>query len=352
MPKANLHLHLTGSMRPATLTELAGRYGIPAPTAMLGPGTHGWSAFQVRYDAARAALRTAADIRRVVTEAVEDNLADGCGWLEIQVDPTSYVERLGSAEAVVETVLDAVAGAPAGVIISSSWARSGEHAARLATVAARYADAGVVGFGLSNDERLGVVAEFAPAFRAAAGAGLLGAPHAGFYEAAWHVRECVETLGAQRIGHGLTAAADPSVVDLLASRSVALEICPTSYPPFGVSDLAALPVRALLAAGVPVTLGSDDPLLFGAHVTDQYRIASDTMGLSDDELATIARHSITASAAPAETKRTYMPASTAGSETVPKSRELSTSTSVVHRFPRHASALAAPQQDQRHDNHD
>jgi adenosine deaminase len=299
LPKANLHLHLTGSMRPATLADLAERYGTQVPPAFTGPGTHGWSAFQERYDAARAALRSAADIRRVVTEAIEDNLADGCGWLEIQVDPTSYASALGGLEAVVETVLDAVSGAPAAVIVSSSWARPGPHASRLASVAARYAGQGVVGFGLSNDERMGVVAEFAPAFRVAAGAGLLGAPHSGF-EAAWHVRECVETLGAQRIGHGLTAAADPATMALLAARSVALEVCPTSYPPFGVFELATLPVRALLDAGVPVTLGSDDPLLFGAHVTDQYRIARDALGLSDAELAGIAHHSISASAAPAD----------------------------------------------------
>src|SRR5437660_4024756 len=207
-------------MRPSTLAELAERYRIPVPPALTGPGPHDWSAFQSRYDAARAALRSAADIQRVVREAIEDNLADGCGWVELQVDPTSYAPALGSLEAVVETVLDAVSGSPAGVIISSSWARSGSHASRLAALAARYAGQGVVGFGLSNDERMGVVAEFAAAFRTAAGAGLLGAPHAGFYEAAWHVRECVETLGAQRIGHGLTAAADPATVALLPSRSV------------------------------------------------------------------------------------------------------------------------------------
>ena len=300
LPKTNLHLHLTGSMRPATLAELAARHGIPVPPPFTEPGVHGWAAFQSRYDAARAALRTAADIARVVTEAIEDNLADGCGWVELQVDPTSYAGALGGLAAVVETVLAAASGAPAGVIVSSSWARSGEHARHLARVAARYAGQGVVGFGLSNDERLGRVADFVPACRIAAEAGLLGAPHAGFYEPAAHVRECVETLGAQRIGHGLTAAADPATVALLAERGVALEICPTSYPPFGVSDLSALPIPALLAAGVPVALGSDDPLLFGAGVTDQYLIARDTVGLSDVDLAAIARHSVDASAAPPE----------------------------------------------------
>jgi adenosine deaminase len=302
LPKANLHLHLTGSMRPGTLAELAGRYGIPVPPP-LPAGVHGWPAFQRRYDAARAAVRSTEDIRRVAAEAVEDNRADGCDWVEVQVDPTSYAARVGGLEPVMEAVLDAVRGVPAGVIVSSSWARSGDHAIELARLAARYAGRGVVGFGLSNDERLGVVAEFAPAFGIAADAGLLAAPHAGFYQAAWHVRQCVEILGAQRIGHGLTAAADAWTMELLAERGVALEVCPTSYPPLGVFELAALPVRILLAAGVAVALGSDDPLLFGAQVSDQYRIARDTLGLSDPELAGIARHSITASAAPVELKR-------------------------------------------------
>jgi adenosine deaminase len=297
LPKANLHLHLTGAMRPATLAELAQRHGLPVPSPLPAGGVHEWSAFQSRYDTARAALRTADDVARVVTEAIDDDFADGAVWVEIQVDPTSYAERLGSLEAVVEAVL-AAAGDRAGVVLAASWARPPEVALRVARLAARYAGRGVVGFGLSNDERRGVVADFVPACRVAADAGLLNVPHAGFYEAAWHVRSCVEILGANRIGHGITAAADPATVELLAARGVALELCPTSYPPFGVGELAALPVRALLAAGVPVALGTDDPLLFGASLAEQYAIAQRHLGLTDDELATLARHSIEVSAAP------------------------------------------------------
>src|SRR5262249_22544734 len=163
------------------------------------------------------------------------------GWVELQVDPTSYVEHVGSLEAVVEVVLEGIDPRTAGGIVSSSWARSGAHAARPGSVAARDAGAGrggggrpharrratgggVVGFGLSNDERRGTVADFVAAYRIAAEAGLLGVPHGGFYEGAWHVRACVETLGAHRIGHGITAAADPATVELLAARSVALEV--------------------------------------------------------------------------------------------------------------------------------
>jgi adenosine deaminase len=313
LPKANLHLHLTGSMRPATLAALAARYGLPVPPALDTGVVHGWEAFQGRYDAARAAVRTAADISRVVAEAAADNTADGAGWLEIQVDPTSYAERLGGLEPVVEAVL---ASAPpgTGVILAASWAQPPEVAMRVAALAARYAPHGVVGFGLSNDERLGRVADFAGAFRVAAEAGLAGVPHAGFYEAAWHVRQCVDLLGARRIGHGVTAYADQETLALLADRGIALEVCPTVYPPLGVvAELAALPLRALLAAGVPVALGTDDPLLFGAArepnqdhggagLTDQYEIAR-RLGCTDAELAALARHSIESSAAPAELRK-------------------------------------------------
>jgi adenosine deaminase len=297
LPKANLHLHLTGAMRPATLVELAGVHGMTVPPP-LPAGPHPWEAFQTRYDAARAAIRSADDLRRVVTEAIEDNIADGCVWLEIQLDPTSYAPLLGGFEPVVEAALDAMKDAPCGLIIASSWARSGEHAKQLAQLAARYDD--VAGFGLSNDERRGEVDDFVPAARIAADKIMV--PHGGFYVGAWHVRECVDKLGARRIGHGLTAMRDKQTLAYLAELGVALEICPTSYPPLGAAEYEDLPLRDLLGAGVPIALASDDPLVFGADVTDQYVIARDVIGLTDAELAAIARHSVEVSTAPADLK--------------------------------------------------
>jgi adenosine deaminase len=294
-------------MRPATLTELAGRYGVTVPPPL--PGAAGtWAVFQDRYDASRAVLRTGADVGRVIAEAASDDAADGCGWLEIQVDPTSYVPVFGSLEAVLEAVLAGAAAAPipVGVLVASSWQRSPSHAVTLARLAARYAGAGVVGFGLSNDERGASVADFTPAFTLAREAGLLAAPHSGFYTPATHVRDCVELLGAARIGHGTSAATDPVVVELLASRGVALEICPTSYPPFGVHELSTIPVKTFLAAGVPVAVSTDDPLLFGVGLAGQYEILRSTLGLTDEDLAAVAVGGIQASAAPAEVKTRLM----------------------------------------------
>jgi adenosine deaminase len=304
LPKAHLHLHLTGSMRPSTLRELAERQSLATPDHD-GRDVREWAAFQTRYDAARAVIRTPDDVRRVVVEAATDDARDGCGWLEMQVDPTSYAAALGGLSEALDAVLAAAADAPipTGVVVASSWARPSKHAERLARLAARYADAGVVGFGLSNDERQGRVTDFAPAFRISADAGLLATPHSGFYTPASHVRDCVELLGADRIGHGTAAATDPATLALLAERQVALEVCPTSYPPLGVHELADVPIPSLLGAGVPVALASDDPLLFGVGLAGQYAIGREAIGLSDDELAAIAAHSISASAAQAPVKR-------------------------------------------------
>lgn len=308
LPKAQSHLHLTGAMRATTLNELAAAYDVPVPPPWDHTTAHEWAAFQQRYDAARSVIRSPADIARVVAEAGEDDAAQGCGWLEIQVDPTSYAPVLGGLEATVEAVLTAAVASPipTGVIIASSWARPARHAERLARIAGRYANAGVVGFGLSNDERRGRVADFAPAFRLAAESGLLTTPHSGFFTGSDHVRACVELLYATRIGHGTAATADPSVLALLAERQVTLEICPTSYSPFGVHELAEVPIRRALDAGVQVAIGSDDPLLFTTGLTGQYELCRDVLGLDDAHLATLARHSVSSSAAPDGVRRALL----------------------------------------------
>ncbi|MGH2706793.1 MAG: adenosine deaminase [Actinomycetota bacterium] len=317
LPKAHLHLHFTGSMRPATMRELARLHGIALPPSLTDDAVGGWkdseirewSYFQRRYDAARAVVRTRYDVRRLVIEAAEDDASNGSGWLEIQFDPTSYAPRLGGVEAGLEIVLGAArdaeraTGIGVAIVVAGSWARPPEDAEALARLAARYAGSGVVGFGLSNDERCGRVADFAQAFRTTREAGLLGVPHGGFFVGARHVQECVELLGARRVGHGITAVQDLQVLKLLVSRDIALEICPTSYPPFGVVEaLEKVPLRQLYDTGVPVALAADDPLLFRTHLADQYTLVREVLGFSDAELAQLARYSIRASAAPGNVK--------------------------------------------------
>jgi adenosine deaminase len=316
LPKAHLHLHLTGSMRLGTLHEFAATYQIALPPALRTTSVNwadtdrAWTVFQARYDAARNTLRSVDDLRRVVREAAEDDAADGSGWLELQVDPTSYASRFGGFDGVVEVLLQACRDAAAatgvgiGLIVATSWARSGEHASALARLAARYAGSGVVGFGISGDERCGLPADFVAACRIAATAGLIRTPHAGYYTGPEHVRECVDVLGATRIGHGITAVQDRRLLDQLAGQAVALEICPTSYEPMGVlPSMHQLPITVLLDAGVPVAIGADDPLLLGTRLAGQYQIVREVLGFGDEQLAVLARHSITASTAPTAVKR-------------------------------------------------
>jgi adenosine deaminase len=192
-------------------------------------------------------------------------------------------------------------GVGIGLVLAVSWAAAPQRAERVARVAARYADRGVAGFGISDDERLGEPDTFVPASRIARDAGLLVVPHAGFYLDHLHVRRCVELLGASRIGHGITAATSPSTLEILARHRVTMEICPTSYAPFGVlPTLAQVPIDAFRRAGVPVALGADDPLIFGTRLVGQYEILRGIHGFDDQTLAVFARQAVSASTASAE----------------------------------------------------
>jgi adenosine deaminase len=301
-------------MRHATMLELARENGVrlPEPLRSEQPmrlsavDERGWFRFQRLYDTARSVLQTPADVRRLMSEVAADERTDGSGWLEIQVDPSGYAARFGGLTSFMDLVLDATSRAAAetgvgiGVVVAANRTRHPLDARTLARLAARYADRGVVGFGLSNDERRGRAEDFEAAFRIAERAGLLATPHAGELAGPASVRAAVEALGAARVGHGVRAVEDPTVLDLLARRGVACEVCPASNVALGVyGTLAEVPLRTLLVAGVPVALGADDPLLFGTRLADQYDLVRTTHGLDDDELADLAEMSVTVSRAPA-----------------------------------------------------
>ncbi|WP_034648811.1 adenosine deaminase [Cellulomonas sp. HZM] len=319
LPKAHLHLHFTGSMRVQTLADLAAAHGIRLPSALLDDDPlhvpadeRGWFRFQRLYDAARACVRSEHDMRRIVTEAALDDAAEGSGRLEIQVDPTSYAPFVGGITPALEIVLDAArtagehAGIEVGVIVAASRMRHPLEARTLARLAARHAGDGpgqVVGFGLSNDERRGDTGEFAPAFAIARRAGLASVPHGGELLGPSHVDAVLDHLEPDRLGHGVRSAEDPRVLERVVDGGVALEVCPASNVSLGVYGSAReVPLRTLTEAGALVALGADDPLLFRSRLTDQYRLAREQLGFSDDELARLARSSVLASRASATTK--------------------------------------------------
>jgi adenosine deaminase len=318
LPKAHLHIHFTGSMRHETLLELAARDGLHLPDPLVSEwppqlsaaDEKGWFRFQRLYDVARSVLRTEDDVRRLVREAAEDDVLDGGRWLEIQVDPSGYAARFGGITAFTDLVLDAVAtasrdtGLGMAVVIAANRTRHPLDARTLARLAAQYAGRGVVGFGLSNDERRGSTPEFAAAFRIAERAGLRLVPHGGELRGADHIRVCLDALGADRLGHGVRSVEDPAVLERIVDSGVALEVCPVSNVALGVySDLTSVPLPQLLDAGATVALGADDPLLFGSRLEGQYATMRAAHDLADDQLAELARMSFRASCAPDDVKK-------------------------------------------------
>ena len=289
LPKAHLHLHFTGSMRHETLLELAERDGVVLPDALVedwppqlsAADEKGWFRFQRLYDVARSVLRTEEDVRRLVREAAEDDVRDGGRWLEIQVDPSGYAARFGGITAFTDLVLDAVREASAttglgiAVVIAANRTRHPLDARTLARLAAQYAGRGVVGFGLSHDERRGTD----------------------------HIRTCLDELHADRLGHGVRAAEDPEVLKRVVEDDVPLEVCPVSNVALGVyTDLTSVPLPTLLEAGATVALGADDPLLFGSRLAGQYATMRAAHDLDDATLAELARMSVRASRAPDDLK--------------------------------------------------
>ncbi|MCW3156399.1 adenosine deaminase [Micropruina sonneratiae] len=312
LPKAHLHLHFTGSMSIASLQHLADLAGIglheslvDADGLLVPPDQRGWFRFQRLYDMARKVVCSEEAMRFIIAQAARDDAAEGSRRLELQVDPSSYAPHVGGLQPAIEIILDearaasSATGVQVAIVLAASRVRHPLDARTIARLAARYAGPeGVVAFGLSNNERAGATAEWAPAFTIARNAGLPGVPHGGELLGPTHLRQVVEFLRPTRIGHGIRSAEDRRLLDELVRSGIALEVCPTSNVHLGVyAEAADVPLRHLVDAGATVALSADDPLLFLSRLTAQYRLAREQLGFSDPELAELARSSIRASLA-------------------------------------------------------
>jgi adenosine deaminase len=321
LPKAHLHLHFTGSMRHATVLELAADQGLKLPDALTSgwppqlsaADEKGWFRFQRLYDIARTVVRTESAVRRLVLEAAEDDGVEGSHWLELQVDPSGYAAFFGGVTAFTELVLDAAqaatreTGVHVALIIAANRTRHPLDARTLARLAAQYAGRGVVGFGLSNDERRGDARSFAKAFQIAERAGLLAVPHGGELRGPDSIWSCLDVLHASRLGHGVRSVEDPMLVAHIAEAGLTLEVCPSSNVALGLyRSCADVPLRALFEAGVQMALGADDPLLFGSRLLAQYDAARRVHGFSDQDLAELARMSVRGSTAPDGVRRNLL----------------------------------------------
>lgn len=300
LPKTELHLHLLGALRPATVVELARRVGSPLlPTAerALAGGGYAFadlSSFVAFFIGLFELLVRPEDLERVTFEALEDAAAGGVRWAELRLTPTSHLSR-GAEEVPFFEGIEAgrraaaeACGIESRLIVDFPRTLPLETAETALAVALRQRRRGVTGFDIAGDEQtLAVEPAFAPVFAAARQGGLHRCAHAGEAAGPESVAAALDVYGACRIGHGTRAIEDAALVERLAREGVVLEVCATSNVALGVvPSIAAHPLPAFLEAGVRCVPSTDDPTLFGTDAATEYARLHEALGL---ELETLRR---------------------------------------------------------------
>ncbi|CAI9408579.1 adenosine deaminase [Nocardioides sp. T2.26MG-1] len=312
LPKAELHVHHVGSASPRIVSELAERHPgtVPSDPEALRRffEFRDFAHFVEVYLAVVDLVRTPEDIR-YLTHEIGREMATGQGLRYAELTCTPYTsvrpheEGKGMPiEAYTEALEDARVAVERdfGLLLRWIYDIPGEAGVPSADATLAYAlehrtDA-LVGFGLGGPE-IGVPRpQFQPHFDAARAAGLHSVPHAGETtgpETIWHA---LDLLGAERIGHGTSAAQDPALLAHLAERGIPLEVCPSSnIATRAVATLAEHPIRAFRDAGVVVTVNSDDPPMFGTTLNREYEVAAELLGLDEAGVAELARTAVRAS---------------------------------------------------------
>ncbi|MEM9464229.1 MAG: adenosine deaminase [Actinomycetota bacterium] len=317
LPKAELHVHLEGSVDPETLLALAARHGVDPPAADVD-GIRRWlrfdgfPSFLERYFFVCGLLRDGDDFRHITEGYLHQAHAMGCVHVEFHVSSSYHIVEQGSDwSEILDGVVAGCEQAEADLGISAlllpdlSPHLGGDAAHRALDVVLDHLHPRVVGIGMGGPADNWPDEDFEAAFERARAAGLRAVSHAGEHGPAWEVRHAVERFGAERIQHGIGAMQDPEVVELLVDRAIACDVCPGSNVALGaVPSLDAHPLRSMLDAGITVTLGSDDPPLFATDLLAEYEHAARLADLDEDGLASLARNSLAESfAAPDRVER-------------------------------------------------
>jgi adenosine deaminase len=297
-------VHLEGTAPPALVRRLAERNGLRVPDGLFDSSERfaytDFLDFLRTYDTAASVIRTGDDYRDVTYEYLTGCARDGALYVELTASP-DHAALVGLSDeehlaGIARGIDDARAehGIEARILISCVRNFGVEQALRVARHAAERPHPYVVGFSMAGDEENYPAHDYAEAFRIASGAGLGCTVHAGEWAGADSVRAAIE-LPVTRISHGVRSIEDPALVAELAERAIVLECCPTSNVVLGVfPSYDQHPLPRLMAAGVRVTLGSDDPPYFGASVGGEYAICRERFGLDDQALRDITRTAIEA----------------------------------------------------------
>jgi aminodeoxyfutalosine deaminase len=314
LPKAELHVHHVGSASPRIVQELAERHPGTVPSDLDELRAffefRDFAHFIEVYLAVVGLIRTPEDLR-LLTYEVARELAEGQRVRYAELTCTPYTSVLAGVpiEAYTEAIEDARIGAERdfGLVLRWIYDIPGESGIPAADATLEYAlehgPGSLVGFGLGGPEAGVPRPQFAPHFAAATAAGLRSVPHAGETTGPETIWDSLRVLGAERIGHGTSAAQDPALLAHLAAEGIPLEVCPSSnIATRAVARLEEHPVRAFRDAGVVITINSDDPPMFNTTLNREYEIAADLLDLDEAGVADLARAAVHASYAPEDVR--------------------------------------------------
>ncbi len=303
MPKAELHCHIEGATPPALAATQAKRYGIET-SSFIKDGAYSWqdfTSFVQSYDATANLFRTEEDYALLAETYLTEIAAAGAIYSELIASPDQGDAVGIGADAYMRGLAEGAERAKAKTGIETRLLVVGirhfgpEQVVKAAEYAARRPHPLITGFNLAGEERMHRVADFTRAFDIARDAGLGITIHAGELSGAFSVRDALDHVRPLRISHGVRAIEDADLVKRLADEGTVLEVCPGSNVALSVfKDFDSHPLRALHAAGVRVTLNSDDPPFFHTSLAREYEVASAVMGFSDAEILGMTRTAIEA----------------------------------------------------------
>lgn len=300
IPKVELHRHLEGSLRLDTLLDIARQHELTLPDTVFhslvqmqqdDPQTY--TNFLSKFQTLRMFYRSPEVIARITREAVIDAAADGVRYLELRFTPVALSRLQGfSLGEVMDWVIQSAgeAGREFGVttrlIASVNRHEPVAVAEEVAELALQRLDKGISGLDLAGNEVEYPAKPFAGLFKETRQNGLHLTVHAGEWGPAENVREAIEDLGAERIGHGVRVMEDERVVDLARERGTVFEVCMTSNSQTGVvSDLLKHPLPQMVQRGLIVTINTDDPGISRITLTDEYRVALENLGMPSATLS-------------------------------------------------------------------
>lgn len=311
LPKAELHLHLEGSIAPSTLVELRQRHGMDGASLAEVDELYNYkdfSGFLTAFKDVTGHLRTPEDYELITYRLMERLRAQNILHAEVIVSAGVCLWRKQDFSAIYEGLERGRERGEQDFGVSLLWIFDAvrqfgaEKAERVLDLAIQFRDRNVVAFGIGGDERSGPAEWFADVFARAAENGLHLTAHAGESAGPDSIWGALN-LKAERIGHGLTAAQDPELIEELAERQVPIEICVTSNLRTGCcTDIAQHPVRRYFDQGLMLTLNSDDPAMFRTSLVEEYALVQEAFGFTDEHLRELARNSFEASFLPAEKK--------------------------------------------------